>query len=64
MKSETNTSKSAKSETKAKTARVKVLKIITYGNRKCAPGHEIKDMDIDEVKLRADAGEVRLIKFN
>ena len=60
MKQDTDAPK----EAKAKTARVQALKILTYGNHKCAPGHEIKAMDIDEAKIRIDAGEVRLIKVN
>lgn len=47
-----------------KTARVSVLKVITYGDHKCAPGHVIQNMDLDEVKIRVDSGEVKLIKVN
>jgi hypothetical protein len=49
----------------SKTATVRVLKTgITYRNSKCSRGHVINSMDIDEVKIRVDAGEVALIQVN
>ena len=48
-----------------KTATVRVLKTgMKYGNFTCAKGHVITSMDLDEVKLRTDAGEIELIRVN
>lgn len=61
-----DTKPTAKAEKAAsKTATVRVLKTgISYGNSKCAKGHIITSMDLDEVKLRTDAGEIELIRVN
>lgn len=59
------TAKPAKAEKATKTATVRVIRTgMTYGNSKCAKGHVITSMDLDEVKLRTEAGEVVLLKVN
>lgn len=59
------TAKPEKAPAPKKTARVEVIKDgVRIGNFTFAKGRIIESMDLDEMKIRTDAGEIRLVNVN